>query len=639
MVASESNEIESRVARIEQLLQAYLPGMLPRSESPSPPDRSTSSRTYRSSTSRARSRSLERGDLRGRLSPETGLYNGGPTSHITSILNRLPGDPPATTRANLPIRSTEASSDIDEVMSKFGQPWPTSSELLSALISREHCEVLLGHYFDAIDWIYQPMPHVRVPRGLKRFWDAEPQISVQSINIFAALCCVCAIATLSVQHALFPEQQAERLQIARRFHYAGRQALSMSSLIGREDLDQILAWVLSCHFLILDRHLGEAVAEGASLVRAAFSLGLHRDGTKLGLAAVEVEFRRRAWAAVYCLDRAMAIGTLRPSLVDERFCDTQPVNDLAAADEPLPRDAQAEPDDLAHPPTTYTLTLYRCELARLEGEVSTMLQTLGSPVTVDCVLAMDRRIVHFQNSLPSYFQAQFTQHGLQYDKSLDPRKEFLPTHRYLIHTSIDGLRVALLRPYLLRATEVSEASDTRFASCRAKCVEAALHHAEILRDSLRELRASTASTALLQAWRVHIGTQRWFQSLLICGLGLVMDPDGPDAARLKSHLEYYLEVYYSGWFVAKDEMCEREAVILKLFLSRLEQAEGNGRCMKGADAPPGEAERASDFATLNGGETRLETFSGILGNADSSSLPNAEIDPAYWQNLIDKILG
>lgn len=57
------------------------------------------------------------------------------------------------------------------------------------------------------------------------------------------------------------------------------------------------------------------------------------------------------------------------------------------------------------------------------------------------------------------------------------------------------------------------------------------------------------------------------------------------------------------------------------------------------DAPPGEAERASDFATLNGGETRLETFSGILGNADSSSLPNAEIDPAYWQNLIDKILG
>lgn len=188
MQASESNEIESRLARIEQLLRPNQPGIVGATDLYCAYNRSTSHGVNRSATSQARSQTRERENVRARLSPETGLYNCGPTSHITTILKGLPGGPPEIAPEKLPVRSTGASSDINEVMSKYGQPCPTSLELLGALISREHCEALVAHYFDAIDWIYQPIQHMRVRKSLERFWDAQPQINVESINIFAALC-------------------------------------------------------------------------------------------------------------------------------------------------------------------------------------------------------------------------------------------------------------------------------------------------------------------------------------------------------------------------------------------------------------------------------------------------------------------
>lgn len=589
-------ESVSRLSRLERLLEDYLPRILHRVESASlhassnalhsttaprdrlawptsqlalPRNNPTQSTTATASTLAANGTTVDQLETQGRLSPETGLYNGGPTSHITSLLGGLPGSPPRIQAAHLPIRTTRPTSDFDDAMIKHGRPSPPSYELLHALISRDHCIILLQHYFDNIDWMHQPFPHRRTRKSLDDFLQSEPTITIQNINIFAVLCGVCAVAALSVHHVLFPDQQAQRSQIARRYHYAARRALLMSSFMGREDLDLIFAWVLSCHFLTVDRHYGEAFASGASAIRAAFCIGLHRDGTKLGLSEEEVEVRRRSWAAIFCIDRSMAAATGRPALIDELFCDTQDLDDQATWHLPLESLPLAQTSHTSPSPTTYTLTFYRYGLARLEGQVAVLSQRLDGPVSIESVLALDSKIVEYQNALPWYFKAELVKDGIRCDKSLDTVHSFLLTHRYLINSNIDGLRIALHRPYMIRTNDA--ASGARLAECRKRCLEAALHQAEILRDSVRDLRSSIQCPASRLVWRVQVGTHSWFEGLLICGLGLLMNPRASNAARLKSHLEYYLHEYHERGFIADDEMCGKEAKVLALFLSRLEE--------------------------------------------------------------------
>ncbi|CDR99584.1 hypothetical protein [Sporisorium scitamineum] len=557
-----------RLRRIEHLLDDYLPTILLKVDKETRP-LSTSPSHPANGQDGAQQQDLDDLEPEGRLSPETGLYNNGPTSHITSILGGLPGSPPRIQPLNLPIRTVGPSSDFDESVMQYGRPAPPSHELLGALISRDHCDVLTDRYLTQIDWMRQPLPKRRLRDAFDGFWQSGPKIAAQTINIFAIMCNLCAIAALSVQHVLFPSRHQERSQLARRFHYAGRRALLMSAMLGRQDVDQIMAWILSCHFLVLDRRFGETYIVGASVVPAALAIGLHRDGTKLGLPAQDAELRRRVWAAVYCMDRALAVHTGRPALIDDRLCDTRLVDDQMDLDSMTLCTAASRAQLLGlPPPSTYTLTFYRQQLARLEGEAAAFSQTIGSQISIGDVLALDHKIRRFQEMLPPYFHARLTEDGIYYNRSLDSTYPFLLTHRFLIHSDITGLRIMLLRPFLLRSRR---SIGAKFAPTREACIEAALHNVEMLRTSVRDLRGSVPTPEQRLVWRAQIGTQSWFQSLLVCGLGLLMDLFGPIASRLKSHLEYYIEEYHDKGFIAMDDMSEREAEVISMFLSRFEQ--------------------------------------------------------------------
>lgn len=661
---------EARLMRIERLLDDYLPRILHNVDTKSNTEWNSPSRlAYTQENCQqcmaadklvtekdAHKEDSDHLELEGRLSPETGLYNNGPTSHITSILDGIPGSPPKIQPLNLPIRTVGTTSDIDESMIQYGRPSPPSLELLATLISQDYCNILIDHYFTQINWIRQPLPVKRVRESFDCFWESEPKISIQSINIFAMMCNLCAIASLSVQHVLFPSQHQERSQVARRFHYAGRRALLMSMILGRQDVDQIIAWILSCHFLVLDRRFGEAYTVGASVISAALAIGLHRDGTKLGLSAEEVEIRRRVWAAVYCMDRALAVNTGRPALINDHFCDTQLVNDQADVNGITLCPGALETQTIGiPPPTTYTLTLYRQQLARLEGAVAAFLQSLGSQFSIGDVLTLDQKIQRFQEMLPSYYRATLTRDGIYYDASLDSTYSFLLTHRFLIHSDINGLRVVLLRPFLLRSRQ---SNGAKFAPTRQACIEAALHNAEMLRTSVRDLRASHPTPEARLVWRAQIGTQSWFQSLLICGLGLLMDPLAPIASRLKSHLEYYTQEYHMKGFIAMDDMSEREAKVIGMFLSRHEQVmKANTSVTKGAseEGPShtgqlseSEAMRSGSFSHVNmaGRETlhavssrkvreaRMDRSSSILAPSDTIANDITEPDPcAVYNNM------
>ncbi|TKY89355.1 hypothetical protein EX895_001886 [Sporisorium graminicola] len=654
-------DTEQRLRRIEHLLDDYLPRILVKVDKDSrtlskPLSHPINSQelcqqaipTYTATAQD--SAQLEDPDPdhlepQGRLSPETGLYNNGPTSHIKSILGDLPGSPQSIQPLNLPIRTVGSSSDFDESVMRYGRPAPPSHELLGALISRDHCQVLIDHYLTQIDWMRQPLPRTRLRQAFDSFWQSGPKITAHNINIFAIMCGICAVAALSVQHVLFPSRHQERSQLARHFHYAGRKALLMSTMLGCEDVDQIIAFVLSCHFLVLDRRVGESYIVGASVVPAALAIGLHRDGTKLGLPPQQVELRRRVWAAVYCMDRALAVHTGRPALLDDRFCDTRLVDDQIDFDSRSLCTAASRAQPLPFPPpSVYTLTLYRQQLARLEGEAAAFSQTLGSHIGIGDVLAFDHKIRRFQETLPRYFHARLTEDGVFYDTSLDATYPFLLTHRFLLHSDINALRIVLLRPFLLRSRRSISA---RFAPARKACIEAALHNAEMLRTSVRHLRASVPTPEQRLVWRAQIGTQSWFQSLLVCGLGMFMEPSARIASRLRSHLEYYIEEYHGKGFIAMDDMSEREAKVISMFMSRFEQmseagapeeAHSNMHPSSSSDSEAWHASSCNGIARTEPGTARfidgrqnreLRSAPGsLLESRDASATGNVELDKA-----------
>ena len=630
----ETNDVASRLSRVERILEDYLPKLaqqvqhLASASSLAPPhvqssaeqvENSPASRRFLSSAktdqnSRGNASSskavwaesalakspepiggratdpedddIDELETDGRYSPKTGFYNGGSMDmRISSILDDLPGSSTKSTPLNLPIRTLEGPSDLDVVMPEYGCPTAPTPDLLGAFSTRAHCNVLIDHFFNDINWMRQPLPQQSLRKSFEAFWNSGPKINAHNINIFALLCNVCAIAMLSVQHELFPEGPRDRLKAARRYHYAGRRALLMSSIMGREDVDQIVAWLASCRFLLLDRRIGEAYTLGSSAVRAAFSIGLHRDGTKLGLGPAETEARRRVWAAVYFLDRALALNTGRPAVIDDRVCDTQVPSGVMDEDIfPAPKHPPKMPPGV-DPPTAYSYTGFRQRIAELEGRILATFQNLQHPVHVSDVLALDKSMRELQDNLPFYFRARLTKNGVECDKSLDSIYGFLNVHRFLLHTEINSVRIALHRPYLLRS---GGPNGAKFLPCREASLNAALHDLEMRSDFVQSLKKFKVDDEPLLLYRVQIGTYKYFHSLLVVGVVLLMDPNAPDAPKLKAHLEHYVNNYQCRPASQRDEMRDREANVIGIFLSRIEQVEKLAATTK-SNTKPGNA--------------------------------------------------
>ncbi len=96
----------------------------------------------------------------------------------------------------------------------------------------------------------------------------------------------------------------------------------MSSIMGREDVDQIVAWLASCRFLLLivaSRSVHTWLVGSSSCFQYRPSSRWHTTWSFVR----RDEARRRVWAAVYFLDRALALNTGRPAVIDDRVCDTQ----------------------------------------------------------------------------------------------------------------------------------------------------------------------------------------------------------------------------------------------------------------------------------------------------------------------------
>ena len=104
-------------------------------------------------------------------------------------------------------------------------------------------------------------------------------------------------------------------------------------------------------------------------------------------------------------------------------------------------------------------------------------------------------------------------------------------------------RIGLHRPYFLRRLD----TDT-FEKSRQACIASAKHDSEIRRSFYNSTSAETRG--------VSGGVFRAFQSTMICGIALIIDPDREDAAEMHQILDEFLnptqETYNEDIDVAKE---------------------------------------------------------------------------------------
>ncbi|OTA99367.1 hypothetical protein M426DRAFT_27562 [Hypoxylon sp. CI-4A] len=221
-------------------------------------------------------------------------------------------------------------------------------------------------YTDRVDpmikILHLPTFWVALANGLRRPQDMSKGLEAA---IFAFYFATVNSLTEEECHGLF---STPRSVILCRYRFAARQALINASFLSTSSLMTLRAYAI---FMLCVRNSYRCdtlfVLSGIA-IRLARKMGLHRDGTSLGLSPFETEMRRRLWWHLIHMDfRTSDVLDTRPSL-DLSYGDTQvPLN---VEDEDLHPDMDELPPE-RQGITCATLCLTRCRIGEILRNFST----------------------------------------------------------------------------------------------------------------------------------------------------------------------------------------------------------------------------------------------------------------------------
>lgn len=508
------------------------------------------------------------------------------------IVSSKDGPRTQTTLIAMPMRTGPESIDRNEIdldsrLIEFGLS-NISATFTSNLPPRDTCEELIEHFFRDINWIRHPIPEKLVRPQLEQYlaagWDGNhAPLSVSNINVFANLSLVISMATFSTDSEAFPGDLGTRRLAARKFEFMGRRSLLMGQVIGREDVMQVVGFTLAWRFLMLDRRMNEAWRCSTHAVAAGYAIGLHRDGSKLGLPQLDVELRRGLWAQIVFADLLLA-GTLgRPPIADP---------DRAYSDNQTPslegiKHWWPYQDPVSHPkatkgvpmPTIYQHMMQRESVYTVACRKIVEIYQKLTPHHYSDVLAADAELLRMPDELPHYYRVSIDDEGsVECDRSLDADIPFLRIHRFFIHSDLHFARISLHRSYLLRSG-AKGSSGQRFLPSRKACVDSAMKDLAMRADLVQRLRDQHGHDNIPRLYCAHMGQFTWFNSLLIACIAALLDPHMPEIPTLRSHLDRFMKTHelkkqgrLSGDLEGKDDVREREVTIIAMFVQAIDRA-------------------------------------------------------------------
>ncbi|KAL9938412.1 hypothetical protein V8E36_003035 [Tilletia maclaganii] len=570
---TDSSDINTRLSRLEKLVGDYLPAILERLDNPRSLGMPRFDTGHRPSIGAGSTEEEVHDDSRGTFGP-SGMYIGSSTTGhaVGAVLENAPAQEFPVAAGQLTINARDGKQDIDSVLAEFG--WPAmpgttsaSGLLVASMPPRSTCDQLVDHFFQNLNWLRHPLPQASLRKAFNQFFESGPVLTVENLNIFAILALMCSVASLSIESNVFTGRQHSRIVATRRLQWAARQALATSSAIGRGDADAVIAWQLMCRVLILERRQEEAAMASGTSIKLAQAIGLHRDGSKLKFGPAEAEYRRRIWTAVFTTECYLSWHMGRPSCLQRDAIDSQA---------PSEDDDDLYPVTIPRPPGTLEITAmtvhrFRHALGTLFLRISELQQALR-PVPYNEVLAIDRELLDWRDSLPSHFKCPLGPTGaIEMDNSLDEYYPFLAPQRYLLESDFNQSRIGLHRPYLLLSRNKG---GSRYLPSRRACVEAA-HHDILHRSALVTSMGDRFDAQFIRVWNVHYHSTKHFSSVVICGIALLSDPSSAQAATLRGHLVQFLEIARLKEQHNPDspflEMYRREADIIRMFLQKVDE--------------------------------------------------------------------
>ncbi|CAE6342058.1 unnamed protein product [Rhizoctonia solani] len=619
----EHGDLRARLSRVEHILDGLLAREKVGQQATPPAPESSDGRSRRSPTASGSDRRdpEEREEhLDGGLTGAAGNYFGGnalPSVTSTSIEAEVRGNPNAqqphsTTHS---ARTTQANLALRQLIAEGGAPPDILLTLLSELPPKDDINTLLDVFFRDINPVRFPLPDRDIRRAFDELnaftWGPAREDGDDGAShlIFLPLLFMIIATTTFCLPLAMSNRIDVKLQAKRYYHYY-RRAASIASLLPATTT-LAYAHLLATRFLIIIRTPGDAWSLLGATLRTAQALGLHRDGARLGLPAPEAERRRRLWSHLFYSDSSICLMLGRPMAVRIGDCDALPPG-RTRLDEDDEDDVPDEQRIWDERPTRWTFSALRHSLAQITARVVEHFQDLAGGRHYDNVLALDREIITFYESLPAPYRlgagekartvmserlrgrkqngrgqqranSRSTDRGTiagspNQDESMDGGPEsdarpvkpppydepepgaypMLPTHRFMINTEIQYVRIALHRPYVLRAGEKYEPS-------RNACFEAARIDRRAREGFRREVTWPDH-----RARRDHMGgLYRLFNSTMILGIALLLNPAGPNAAELRGYLDDFIQLHASQ---TTDVTSSREVKIIQLFRAKADDA-------------------------------------------------------------------
>lgn len=242
--------------------------------------------------------------------------------------------------------------------------------------------------------------------------------------------------------------------------------------------------------------------------------------------------------------------------------------------------------------------MLRHNLATIIGHIVHHFQRVRSHGHYNDVVTLDDELQRFMKNLPPHYAVHDT------DTSLDETHPYIPVHRFIIITEVFFVRISLHRPYLLRRL-----SSDRYNLSRRACFESARQEYKIRQHFKHSMPADVL--------RALGGAYREFQAAMIAGIGLILDPQGPEAPELHEILDGFLRDHEG--LHEMDATTRREMKIIEFLKKKAESApEENKFSGRSVDGPHSQVEAQANASLLMG--LSGQTFGLPVSNHRASPL-------------------
>ncbi|KAI0318688.1 fungal-specific transcription factor domain-containing protein [Amylostereum chailletii] len=496
------------------------------------------------------------------------------------------------------------ADNLKALIQDCGVPPHKITELVQELPPQRFSSVLIDFYFTAVNWTRYPISERDFRESYSSVCANGVSAHPSDVRFLPLLFVVLAIAVRLAPEHIAGDARSRRLT-SLRYYWSSRRSLLIAAAIQPDSLDMVLTRLLSARFLTFDRRITECWSQLGAAVRTAQALGLHRDGGSMKMEPAQVEYRRRIWAYLYHADRSYALVLGRPNAIQDAYTSTH---------SPLNVEDEVTLAEIRNPPplttaTRMTFVILRHTLAGIIGRIVHHYQQVRQHTHYSDVLAIDDDLLKFLHTLPPHF-------SLQPDTSLDEAYPYIPAHRYLLITEVLFVRISLHRPYLLRRL-----GTDRYLRSRDACFESATKDFEV-RATFREKIPQTTLDSLSSAYRE-------FQSAMISGIYLVLEPKGPLAGTMHAILDQFLQDHEG--LREMDETTRREMKIIEFFKSKSSQMEasmGDSQMenLQGT-SPSSPSEDTSDAQLLlgiQGSAPRMAAFTSLTVAPTSPALMHPE---------------